>query len=330
MDEPTSLNLPEAAAIALTDMGVLRIDGPDAAQLLQGQLTADVNALEVGSSTLAAWCTPKGRVLVLGFLLRAADEDYLFLIPSEQTDPVLKRLGMYKLRAKVELSDQTEAFKVHGLIGSTLEDYCQTRFDIPFPAPGHASTTADQSLRLLRPGQGAQRALLLVETDKLPAALAQVLSDTETCSIEHWHRAGIEAGEPWLTPELSEQFLPQMLNLDALGAVSFEKGCYAGQEIVARTQYLGRLKRRLYRATVNAPTGPAIGDPIYAHGESDGRGEHVAGTITSVAPAGAEAWQMLAVMNIAEAEEPLHLHHVLGPAVTLSPVPYEVGEPGAS
>jgi folate-binding protein YgfZ len=146
-----------------------------------------------------------------------------------------------------------------------------------------------------------------------------------------WTLLDIESGQPWLEPALSEQFLPQMLNLDHLEGISFDKGCYVGQEIVARTQYLGRLKRRLYKGRVATEATLSPGDALYVPGtekSSSGaaaRGDHAAGTILSASTDIHGRWAVLAVCSIDDASTgDLHIHHVLGPTLELEELPYAV------
>lgn len=263
----------------LHDPGMARVEvrGADAGEFLQAQLTSDVAGLAPGGVDLSAWCTPRGQVRNLFWLVRHADGTRLSLVaPASEADDLARRLRGFVLRAKVEV--ERTADRVVGAAGSGSEAFVAARVGA-IPAPG--SVTEAGGRLALRPPGGPDRFLVLG-----PDPLAPGTPDDE------WRRLEIAAGIAWLTDETRESFIPQMLNLDRLGALSFDKGCFPGQEIIARTRYLGRLKRRLYAGRVAAGDPPMPGDPVRS-------GDRNAGTI--VAAEGDEAGggcELLAVVAI--------------------------------
>ena len=246
-------------------LGVLAFRGADAARFLQGQLSADVDKLDDGASTLAGLHNPQGRVLALLALVRASREEILAVLPRELVPVVEQRLRKYVLRAKVRIEDLCASLRV---IGAAAGE------------PGPAG--------LARISWG-ERALLLA-----PAALEL----DEAMPREPWGRADIAAGLPQVFTATSEAFVAQMLNLDLLGAIAFDKGCYTGQEVIARAHYRGRVKRRMQR-WLNA-SGVALAPADNARAP-DGR----ALTVVRVAQRPDGQQEILAIGNFAAATAPL-------------------------
>ncbi|HEV7607715.1 MAG TPA: hypothetical protein VGO61_10280 [Steroidobacteraceae bacterium] len=251
----------ELAAVDLSSppdgLGVLAFRGADAARFLQGQLSADVEKLGVGASTLAGLHNPQGRVIAILALLRTAPDEVLAVLPRQLCAAVEQRLRKYILRAKVAIEDLNHSVTV---VGSSAG----------------ASATDIPSL------PWSDRWLLLVPADR-SAEFADKL-----VSADDWKRADIAAGVPQVYSATSEAFVAQMLNLDLLGAIAFDKGCYTGQEVIARAHYRGRVKRRLQRWHGTGNNLPSAGDAVRS---SDGRALTV---IRAAAPV-AGRWEILAV-----------------------------------
>ena len=232
---------PEAAtavrAAAVQPITLLRISGPDAASFLQGQITHDTGLLANGRTLLAACNTPQGRVLAVLRLRQVGDEIYL-AVPADVAAPLLERLRRYVLRAKVRLEHDARVLQpVHGT-----------------STPGRGG--ANDALRF---DWSPDRALVVVEAHAM--SFGHDEADERAAAIEHawsvWKLADIAAGLPQIDAATSGQFVAQMLNLDLLDGISFTKGCYTGQEIVARTQNLGRIKRRLMRYAIRDGAPPS-------------------------------------------------------------------------
>lgn len=246
----------------------IRVSGADCVDFLQGQLTQDVSHLQHSPCLPAAWCSPKGRVIVTLQLVRHANGAIDLIIPSTMIDSVSTRLAMYRLRSKVQIepveSDWTAMaisgdddflmLKKHGLLPGTRLNDCKVTDNLAVIGLGHLGC-----IELY----GSRKALERAGIDP-----ARALNDTQ------WTAARVEAGLPDIDIRNSEKYTPHMLSLDRIGAVSFSKGCYTGQEVVARTEHLGESKRRLMRYRL--PHGTAnIGDAI-----SDG--ERDVGTVVNV------------------------------------------------
>jgi tRNA-modifying protein YgfZ len=260
--------------VPLESLGALRARGRDASAFLQGQLSADVTQLAADRSLLAGYHNPQGRVLALLRLIQAAPGEVLAVLPRELVAVVLARLSTFILRSKVVLTDDSAHWRFEGLVGAALAAAPRATH-LPLIAGGIAPLGDSFALRL-----GAGRARWLIATPTAGAAQqpSAALAGAEPGAPELWRRLCIEAGEPQVYAATSGEFVAQMLNLDAVGAVAFDKGCYTGQEVIARTHYRGRVKRRLQRFQSAQPLSLAPGDS----GElSDGRAFRVVDAVRS-------------------------------------------------
>jgi folate-binding protein YgfZ len=243
-------------SVALGSLGVLRARGTDVVSFLQGQLSNDVALLGPERSLLAGYHNPQGRVIALLRLVQLTPDDLLAILPRELIAVVVQRLGKFVLRAKVKLADDSAAWTVTGLMrcapASSAAAGSVPSFAHALPATVNGVTGIDASLTL-RVAEEPARWLLVS-----PLAQPPPLSGCSPVGAEVWQRLAIAAGEPQVYAATSEAFVAQMLNLDALGAIAFDKGCYTGQEIIARAHYRGKVKRRLqrFRAQVPAPLKP--------------------------------------------------------------------------
>jgi tRNA-modifying protein YgfZ len=267
----------------LSPNALIAVTGDEAGAFLHNQFTNDVLALAAGSAQWNGWCTPKGRLLAT-FPLVNSGTGYFMLLPAAIAESIVKRLRMFVLRSKVKLEDvsaNTPRFGVYGVSES--------------PATGAYQLGAQRWLVI---GQGAP-------------TLRQG-------TIEDWDRSLIADGIPTVVAATQEAFVPQMANFELIGGVSFKKGCYPGQEIVARTHYRGGLKRRMVRAHGDGAA-PSPGESVF----STSFGEQAAGTIVNAAltpEGGFEALVVAQLDSIAKAD--LHLGSLDGPPLYIAPLPY--------
>jgi folate-binding protein YgfZ len=242
------------STVLLDALGVLRARGQDVLSFLQGQLSNDLTLLAADRSLLAGYHNPQGRVIALLHLLQLAPDDLLLLLPRELIAPVIARLSKFVLRAKVKLSDESPQWRISGLLqpatagepGGSDEAAAGERLLAALPAAANAAAriAAATAVRL---AQEPARWLLVSPVSQPP------LPGTRTAAEAGiWQRLAIAAGEPQVYAATSEEFVAQMLNLDCLGAIAFEKGCYTGQEVIARAHYRGRVKRRMQRFVMRA------------------------------------------------------------------------------
>jgi tRNA-modifying protein YgfZ len=236
---------------ALDSLGLLRARGADVVPFLQGQLSNDVAQLSPGRSLLAGYHNPQGRTIAIVRLIEHAPGDVLAILPRELVAPVAARLARFILRAKVNLADESAAWSLHGLAAAEPP---QESAALALPLEVNAVARSGAAL-VVRVGASPARALVVQ-----PRESASVLAGIEAASESLWHAGAVAAAEPQVFAATSEEFVAQMLNLDLLGAIAFDKGCYTGQEVIARAHYRGRVKRRLQRFLTAAPAQLAPGD----------------------------------------------------------------------
>ena len=306
------------AAVPLPELGVIAVGGADAVAFLQAQLTNDVAHLGAGQMQLNGYCTAKGRLLATFHQWRHGDEVMLRL-PREILPAVMKRLSMFVLRAKVRITDASDAWTTTGLLGAT--DLAR-RAGVELPAtPWTGIAVGDARVDRVPDAAGADRFLLTAPArSPLPAWCA----DLPRLPSSAWWRSEVEAAVPTVFAATQERFVPQMINLEVLGGVSFKKGCYPGQEVVARSQYLGKLKRRMQRAHVDHADVAIAGD-VYHSGE-----QQPVGTIVMAAASPRGGTDLLFEAPIDRVQSgSLHLASPTGPALALRGLPYELFDPTA-
>ncbi len=299
----------------LSFLGMIEAFGEDAATFLQGQITQDVRLVDEAHSLLGAYCNAKGRAIAT-FRLFKRDGAFYLLLPRSVLLPALKRLRMYVLRARVTLEDASDAFIRIGLSGPKAEREIEEALGPPpekVDEVRHYGTIS--ALRI----PGPHPRFILVGDDLEAMEKLWTALDVRCAPVGAgpWRLLDILSGLPHVYPETAEAFVPQMLNLDALGGISFKKGCYTGQEVVARTQYLGKLKRRMYLAHAEGDRPLRPGDPIF-------QGEEQVGTVVDAEPFPDGGYELLAVIQI-EAAERGHLHALEpgGPPLLLRTLPYQ-------
>ncbi len=304
----------------LSHYGVIAATGSDAATLLQGQFTTDLRDVKPACSRLGAMCSPKGRILVNARIV-AHGGGYLLVMPVELLAGALKRLRMYVLRADVQLEDATEEWAVIGLHGAGV----MAAAGVPgeaLTAEVNESMTAGDGVAVRLHGARVPRCLLLAPRHTAPALFTAAAAVGRPAGREAWDLTEVEAAVPQIVAATQDAFVPQMVNLQALGGVSFTKGCYAGQEVVARMQYLGTLKRRMYRARAAVDEAPAPGTPLYAPQSPGGQS---VGKVVSAARLPGGGSELLAVLQIKSAEEDsIHLEGPDGPRLDMLDLPYSL------
>lgn len=225
--------------VPLESLGALRLRGRDALAFLQGQLSVDVTRLSPGHSLLAGYHNPQGRVLALLRLVALTSDEVLAILPRELTAAVATRLRAFILRSKVVLEEDSAGWRFEGLIGPA-----QPLAQLPQESSGVARIGPTLAVRI---GDADSRWLLATPSTAATGGGSNELENCARGDPQLWRRRAIEAGEPQVEGSTSGEFVAQMLNLDVLGAIDFDKGCYTGQEVIARAHYRGRVKRRLQR-----------------------------------------------------------------------------------
>ncbi|MEP6771655.1 MAG: folate-binding protein [Polaromonas sp.] len=299
----------------LTHLGVIRVTGEDAVTFLQGQLTQDVALMGAGEARLAAFCSAKGRMQASFVVFKRqgnAGEDVLLLCSRDILPATLKRLSMFVLRAKAKLTDASAEFGLHGLVGSAIDSIAGGAR----PVWGKADI-GDASVVFLHPGAGLPRAIWCG-----PAASSAPEGPRIDSALWHW--LDVQSGIAMITQPIFEAFVPQMLNYESVGGVNFKKGCYPGQEIVARSQFRGTLKRRGY--LVHTAGTPVVGQEVFHASDA----EQPCGLVAATAAhpeGGFDAIVSMQTSAAADAEGGrLTLGSATGEALTLLSLPYPLLE----
>jgi len=297
----------------LSHIGVIRAEGADAAGFLHGQLTQDFTLLGANEARLAALCTAKGRMIASFIGIRPEPDVVLLVCSRDLLVATLKRLSRFVLRAKAKLSDASDAFALYGLAGTALAANGLDGAAPPGQRTGMAAV-AGASAFALYPADGVPRALWIASVDApepAGAALPPAL----------WLWSEVRSGIVTLTTPVVEAFVPQMLNFESVGGVNFKKGCYPGQEVVARSQFRGTLKRRTFLVTAAAPL--TVGQEVFAANDT----EQPVGAVAQTAEAPDGSFAALVSMQIAALDAGgLHAGTTDGPALTLEPLPYPLLE----
>lgn len=263
---------------ALTDLGLLLASGDDARSFLHGQLTNDVEGLAPQEARWYGYCTAKGRLLSV-FLGWRTPEGMALVSSRPMVEPLRKRLSMYVLRAKARLVDASESRLLLGL-GGQAGAAALARLGLEAPAPMTCRQADDLSVvglpAVALGGQPCPRWLLSVPVERVAEVWRTLTAGPDGATLqawpaEAWRHTEVLAGVPRIVSGTAEQFVPQTLNLDLSGGVRFDKGCYPGQEVVARTHYLAKQRRRMHLARLNGPLPAAGSDVLDAAGAPVGR-----------------------------------------------------------
>lgn len=317
-DLPTPSASPASAALSgvaeLSHLGIIRVVGDDAAKFLQGQLTQDVALMSLSDARLAAFCNAKGRMQASFVVFKRAETEFFLVCNRDILAQTLKRLSMFVMRAKAKLTDASAEFLLFGLAGDAIESIAASA--------RHAWATShfdDKSVVFLYPGAGLTRALWCAPVGTaVPAGV--------TLSPDVWAWLEVQSGIAMITQPIFEAFVPQMLNYESVGGVSFKKGCYPGQEIVARSQFRGTLKRRAY--LVHGGLLPAVGQEVFHASDA----EQPCGLVAAWAPNPAGGFDAIVSMQTSAAADAENGRLTLGSAgsqdaaLTLLPLPYPLLE----
>lgn len=245
------------AIIELSHLSLIKVLGAKADQFLQGQLTCDIRQINANQSLLGAHCNAKGRVLLSLRVLHFQDNFHL-LLPQKMVDAAISRLKQYARLSRVQIEKVTELEAI-GCIGTEVESTLKKFSELP---SGPDQATSKEGYSTLRMRGSQSRFILLGTKDSLHTPLEALSQNYPLLTANNWQLAEILAGIPTIYPETMDKFTPHMLNYPALNAVSFKKGCYIGQEVIARTEYLGKVKRRLHRAYLTSETLPQSGESL--------------------------------------------------------------------
>ncbi|MBC7610835.1 MAG: folate-binding protein YgfZ [Polaromonas sp.] len=313
----SALTSPSLSGIAeLVHWGVIRAIGEDAVKFLQGQLTQDVALMSLSEAHLAAFCNAKGRMQASFIVFKrkngAGVDEILLVCSKDILTQTLKRLSMFVMRAKVKLTDASAEFTLLGLVGYAIESIAAS--DRIYWAKADFDTL---NIVFLYPGAGQPRALWCAPADTPAPAGA-------TLAPGLWEWLEVQSGIAMITQPIFEAFVPQMLNYESIGGVNFKKGCYPGQEVVARSQFRGTLKRRAY--LVHCSAEPGVGQEVFHALDA----EQPCGLVAACAANPAGGFDSVVSMQTSAALDSdggrLTLGSAAGAALTLLPLPYPLLE----
>lgn len=292
---------------ALTHLGVLSVSGADAENFLHNQLTNDVLELPTGAMHLGGYCSPKGRLLAT-LIIWKSDEDVRLVMPRELLPGIQKRLQMFVLRSKVTLTDISDQTV---LIGIAAPDGQKIGFS---EVPGLNAVWPSAA--------GLQRALWMGPVDSAMSLWNTLRHTLSPITASRWRWLDIRAGLPMVVEATREQFVPQMVNFDVVGGVNFRKGCYPGQEIVARSQYLGKLKRRMLIASTRAELA-AAGMEIFSAADPG----QPCGLVVNAEKNPEGLWDLLVEIKLDAAQTSVHLGTANGEPLQFLEMPYVIRDP---
>ncbi len=282
----------------LAGCGIIAFSGNDAATFLQGQITCNINLVTETKSTLGAYCNPKGRTIII-FRAFKIGSTFYWLGPAQLLPAVIKRLKMYILRSEVQIQDVTERWRQIGI--SNLPKEFPAFGSATLKTPGeNGETVVSGNVVVIKPSSFSERLMILAPEEQAKSLwldMADSRKYQETNSVK-WEEMDIRDGIPNLVNETSEQFIPQMLNLDLLDGIGLDKGCYTGQEIVARTHYLGKLKQRMFLTSCDCNQQIIPNAPIY---DGDDQPHQSVGHVVSSVAQNKGSQIMLVVLRISSA-----------------------------
>ena len=298
----------------LSQFGVLKVSGEDAQSFLQNMLSSDVREVSAQQAQISSLSTPKGRMLAT-FLIWQTDADYFLHFSRGLCAAILKRLSMYVLRSKVKIEEVSDGVICLGISGDGATALLQQHFG---SAPQN-SLAVEQHDNASVVCVGVQRYQINTTAQHAPALWQNLLASARAAGSPCWDWLNIRNGIPVVLPATQEQFVPQMANLELIGGVNFKKGCYPGQEIVARMQYLGKSKRRMYLAHIEGNA--QAGNQLYS-AEVEGQ---ICGMVANAAPAPGGGCDLLAVIQISSRDaQSVHLGSLQGETLQFLPLPYSI------
>ncbi len=306
----------------LSQIGMIRVQGEDAADFLQNQLTNDINDVSEFRAQLSAWCNPKGRTIAT-FLIHQHQESYYLALAADLMEYVLKRLKMYVLRSRVVLEDVTGSVVHFGFSGSHILEDWDACCEGELPTEDYGVVRVGDVSIIKVPGM-VPRYEVVGEFEEAARLWQKLNVRAAPVSASAWAYLNIASGIPTITQASQEAWIPQMLNLQAIGGVNFKKGCFPGQEIVARLKYLGKNKRRVFRVEMDTDRVPEVNDVLESKDEAGRRQE--AGKVLNAVLNPDGKVEALAVLKIAVADSPLFLVGDEATPVHLLALPFSVEE----
>ena len=305
----------EDVACPLLNLGIVKVTGADAASFLQSQLSNDINLINESLSQINSYCNPKGRIISVFRTIKLENEYFLF-VQKNLSEKVIKRLAMYKLNANVEINDCTDDYCLMGLI---LQKNSNTFSDISLPQDYETAHTKD-NLTSINISNLSQQFLFFFKRQYIDSFWDKFNKQLSLVGTSAWELYNISYGSADVFAETSEHFVPQMLNMDITGGVSFTKGCYPGQEIVARLHYLGEPNKRMYMINITSKKTFTPGTKLHLeNNDSESCGE-----IVCVQPLSSSKSAALAVIRTKDISGKIIVKSQDNPIITVKDLPYKI------
>lgn len=299
----------------LSHFALLEISGKDAHAFLQGQFTCDLGDLEKYGWLFSSWCLPNGKVICT-FIIFIRDDIHYLILPAMLRDKIIQRIKMYILRSDVKINDVSDNYAILGLSGITIDKILHPITSANIQVKGQLRTSKDFSF-LEFPGK-PPRYILISKIESISKILDNITATSISGDRDTWSLLDIENGLPWIVNSTSENFLPQMLNIDHLHGLSFNKGCFPGQEIISRLHYRGQLKKKLFLGSGQADFTPGPGDRVVIKNNGQPVGEIIDAERNNIG-----GFSFLAVTEIESAgNDALALQEMTDVAVKLKPITY--------
>ena len=299
----------------LSHLSIVEITGQDAEEFLHGQFTNDLKTLDKYKLQSSAWCNAKGQVLA-NFYIFKHNAGLTLLLPTDLKSKFIKRLQMFVLMSDVIINDKSNEL---GLIGISINKIIERLNIVIDSIPEEPATVIEtENYTCIRIFDSNLRIILIGTTNILEKNWSQLTACLVPVGTLQWELLDILSGFPWVTSACTEKFLPQYLNMDLLGGLSYDKGCYPGQEVIARLHYRGKIKRRLFLADSQQPSPPTVGDAIYA-------GNKNIGSIINVQPHPEFGYLLLAVIEIDKVRsESVTINNIDGSILSIHELPYSL------
>lgn len=316
--EPPAFSISNTCVCELSPLGIIHVSGEDALSFLHSQFTNDLNQVTSGVSQLSSYCNPKGRMLSI-FHIHKDNDGYCLILPRDVIEVTINKLNMFKLMAKVDVSDESDERILFGVAG-TDTGLTLGSLDMAIPKKINCCIQ-DKEVTLIRLPSENTRVLFIANVNAAISIWEQLSARLPVATSGLWDLHDIHSGIPQITANTSEAFIPQMTNLELVEGVSFSKGCYPGQEVVARTHYLGKPNRRMYRINIADKSAPEPGTNIFSPEDEN---QPVGKIVIAQKTADDNSSALTVLRTEKENSEDLHLGSVTGPKVSLQSLPYSL------
>ena len=313
-----NFQLDETYLCDLSNLGVIHAYGNEAQSFLQSQFTNDLNQVSNDTSQLSSYCNPKGRILSI-FRIYKADDSYFLVLPRDVLALTLQKLTMYKLMSKVEFADESDDRIVFGIAGPETSSVLK-KLNLSIPEKENDCIQVNETT-VIKISEEYTRILFICNEIKAVSLCKKIIKEIPIATSALWDLHDIQNGIAQITANTSEAFIPQMVNLEIIGGVNFQKGCYPGQEVVARTHYLGKPNRRMYKISIEGENTPEAGTNIFS-AEDDN--QPVGKVVTAQKNSNNSSAALIVLRTAKKDEKNLRIDSISDHKITVQTLPYSV------